>query len=106
MRDNLKRESLFLHYLTRLDEKTVKSVIKNLTQSQVRTISGIIYNAARRRISFKRSDIDKLKKFNSSWSLLVSKSTALSKKKLLLKKRWKEVSFIIKTALKWIPVKI
>ena len=88
-----------------LDQKSVKLVIKKLTRSQVRVISGIIFNAVQNRLKLKRTDINRFKKFNSSWKQIVKKSTSLSKKRQLFAKRWKEITIIIKEALKWITVK-
>lgn len=105
MKDLLKKEGLFLHYLISLPDHDKKSVIKHLTSSQINTICGIVLNAINKVFDIKQSDIILLKKYNTSWSLLVDKKIKLGRKKVLISRRFKEICIILRAALKWIPIK-
>ena len=101
----LRKERLFLHYLIKLNFKEAKLLLKKLNRSQVKVICGIIYNAVKNTFYIKKVDLDILKKFNSSWRILVNKRTGLNKKIRELVKRSKELPLILNAALKWIPLK-
>ena len=103
MKELLKKESLFLHYLINLDDKDFKSVIKSLNKSQIRVLSGIVYNAGNGTLNLKRKDIDILKKYNSDWRKIINKQINGGIKKQLLTKRWKEIKLLLKFVVKLLP---
>ena len=105
MKELLKKESLFIRYFTKLNEKEQKQIIKVLTPRQVRVICGIIFNALRRTFHIRKKDLDILKKYNSSWTKLVNKNTAIARKKKELLKTVAGIRIILNAALKVIPLK-
>lgn len=105
MKDLIKKESLFLHYLVSLPDHDKKSVTKRLTDSQIKTICGIVLNAINKVFDLRPSDITLLKKYNCSWKLLVDKKINLARKRVLISRRYKEICIILRAALKWIPIK-
>lgn len=104
MKNLLKKEGLFLHYLIKLSDSDKKRVLKNLTPSQVTALSGIIFNGVRKSFPLSKSDLKVLKKYNSSWRIIVRKNSGYKRKKSELVKRVREVSIILRAALKWIPL--
>ena len=54
MKELIKKESLFLHYLISLPDHDKKIVMKHLTNSQINTICGIILNALNRVFTIKK----------------------------------------------------
>ena len=104
--DNIiKQQSLFLHYLVKLSNGDKKAVIKNLTKAQCSAISSVIYNAIKKTFEIKSTDLNELKKYRSSLYLIADKKTSLKRKQALIARRLKQVTIILKAALKWIPIK-
>ena len=103
MKDLLRKEGLFLQYLVNLPDNGRSLDFKNLTNSQIRAICGIVYNAIKQVFVLKRSDINLLKKYNSSWTVLIAKYTNRKQKQAIIIRRVREIYLILRAAIKYLP---
>ena len=104
MKHLLKKESLFLHYLLKLKERDVKTILKSAIKSQIDAISGIILNGIKKSFNLKTSEVKELKPHKASLYLIANKKTGITRKRRLLVRRYTQVLLILKAAKKWIPI--
>ena len=105
MKELIKKESLFLHYLISLPDHDKKIVMKHLTKISNQHYFWNYLKCAKKSIYHKKADLNLLKKFNKYWSVLVDKTVNLRRKKVLILRRYREISLIFRAALKLIPIK-
>lgn len=105
MKDILKKEALFLHYIVTLKEKDIKSILKTSNRSQINAISGIVFNVIRKTLELKPSVVKELKPYKKSLYLIADKKTSLNRKRNLIARRVKQILLILNSAIKWIPIK-
>ena len=84
MKDLLRKKGLFLQYLVNLPDNERSLAVKNLTNSQIRAICGIVYSAIKQVFVLKRSDINLLKKYDSLWTVLIAKNTNRKQKQAII----------------------
>ena len=103
MKELLRKEGLFLQYLVNLPDNERRLAVKSLTNSQIRVICGIVCNAIKQVVSLKRKDINLLKKYNSTWSVLIAKNTNRKQKQAIIIRRIKEICLILRAAIRFLP---